>query len=352
MLDDASFKNIADMDIRFVSDQDADFADAENISGTKRARDDDGGVVLKHRPASKQPGYKRPSNALVRLKISSKTESTVRHLNRIDFCMFDLDRPVVIGRENAKNKPDIELKGDKTISREHCRLTAMRDGNDCIVLHVFVFGKNGCIIDDQQIKSETDQVVPAGPHRFQFGSIHFDVLVAAKTLKKMKSNPDAKDKTSGKSGVADTKVPQSSRSLARQRKELGKKTVQDADQNRDREVHALSAIAAEYLECRRNIGVVLALEEHCNDAAALFEEFKLFPMFPLPMHRRMLEVFVQVCMYTSSCAVNVVIKNCLLALQRAAAINEVLKSRQNGVFVFDIIADPDGNDLEEEVRQF
>jgi len=35
--------------------------------------------------------------------------------------------------------------------------------------------------------------------------------------------------------------------------------------------------------------------------------------------------------------------------QRAAAINEVLKSRQNGLFVFDIIADPDGNDLEEEV---
>ena len=27
----------------------------------------------------------------------------------------------------------------------------------------------------------------------------------------------------------------------------------------------------------------------------------------------------------------------------------MLKSRQNGLFVFDIIADPDGNDLEEEV---
>jgi hypothetical protein len=42
----------------------------------------------------------------------------------------------------------------------------------------------------------------------------------------------------------------------------------------------------------------------------------------------------------------------LLVLQRAAAIIEVLKSRQNGVFVFNIIADPDGNDLEEEVCQF
>jgi hypothetical protein len=231
----------------------------------------------------------------------------VRHLNRIDFCIFDLDRPVVIGRENAKNKPDIELKGDKTISREHCRVTAMRDDNDCIVLHVFVFGKNGCIIDDQQIKSETDQVVPAGPHRFQFGSIHFDVLVAAKTLKRIRSTPEAKDKTSGKSGVADDKVPQSSRSLARQRKEMGEKNVQDADQNRDREVHALSAIAAAYLESRRNIGVVLALEEQCNDAAALFEEFKLFPMFPLPMHRRMLEVFVQVSLHTFASVTFVVI---------------------------------------------
>ena len=37
-------------------------------------------------------------------------------------------------------------------------------------------------------------------------------------------------------------------------------------------------------------------------------------------------------------------------LKRTTAINEVLKSRQNGLFVFDIIADPDGNDLEEEVR--
>jgi hypothetical protein len=279
----------ADYDLKFIDD-----ADAENVAGTKRPRFDDRQVVVKHRPASKQPGYKRPSNALVRLKISSKTESTVRHLNRIDFCVFDLDKPVVIGRENAKNKPDIELKGDKTISREHCRLTAMRDENDCVVLHVVIFGKNGCIIDDQHVKSETDQVtvVPAGPHRFQFGSIHFDVLVAAKTLKKVKPPPEVKDKTSSKVGVSEHS--QSSRSLARQRKESGKQTEQDADAHRDREANALSAIASEYLESRRNIGIVLALEEHCNDATALFEEFKLFPMFPLPMHRRMLEVFAQV----------------------------------------------------------
>ena len=105
-----------------------------------------------------------------------------------------------------------------------------------------------------------------------------------------------KDKASSKGRAANEKLsqPQSSRALARQRKEMEKKTIQDADQNRDREANALSSIASEYLECRRNIGVVLALEEQCNDAAALFEEFKLFPMFPLPIHRRMLEVFTQV----------------------------------------------------------
>jgi hypothetical protein len=120
-------------------------------------------------------------------------------------------------------------------------------------------------------------------------------VVAAKTLKKIKPTSDEKDKiASSKDGAAVDKALLSSRSLARQRKEMGKKSVQDADQNRDREANALAAIASEYLECRRNIGIVLALEEHCNDAAALFEEFKLFPMFPLPMHRRMLEVFAQV----------------------------------------------------------
>ena len=104
------------------------------------------------------------------------------------------------------------------------------------------------------------------------------------------------EKACSKGRIANEQLPQpqSSRSLARQRKEMEKKTVQDADQNRDREANALSSIASEYLECRRNIGVVLALEEQCNDAAALFEEFKLFPMFPLPIHRRMLEVFTQV----------------------------------------------------------
>jgi hypothetical protein len=273
-------------------------AEIENVVGTKRVRGDDGEeVAVKHRPASKQPGYKRPSNALVRLKISAKTESSVRHLNRIDFCLFDLDKPVMIGRESAKNTPDIELKGDKTISREHCKVTAVRGDDDGVVLQVEIFGKNGCIIDDQHIKTETDRVtvVPAGPHRFQFGSILFDVLVAAKTLKKPKLPSEMKDKASSKGSIADDKHPQSSRALARQRKEMGKKSEQEADQNRGREASALSSIASEYLECRRNIGVVLALEEHCNDAASLFEEFKLFPMFPLPMHRRMLEVFAQVC---------------------------------------------------------
>jgi len=267
-------------------------ADVEHVVGMKRIRVEEVQISAKHRPASKQPGYKRPSNALIRLKTSAKTESTVRHLNRIDFCIFDLDRPVVIGRENAKNKPDIELKGDKTISREHCRVTAVRGDNDGVALHVAIFGKNGCIIDDQQIKSEPDQVtvVQAGPHKFQFGSIHFDVLVAAKTLKRVKPPADMKDKSS------DERLPMSSRALARQRKEIGKKTEEDADQTRNREASALSAIASEYLDCRRNIGVVLALEEQCNDAAALFEEFKLFPMFPLPMHRRMIEVFSQVFM--------------------------------------------------------
>jgi len=283
--------------IKVMASADGDHC-VENFAGSKRARNDDGEIVAKHRPASKQPGYKRPSNALVRLKISAKTEATVRQLNRIDFCIFDLDKPVVIGRENAKNTPDIELKGDKTISREHCRVTAVRADNDGIVLHVAIFGKNGCIIDDQQIKSETDQVtvVPAGPHRFQFGSIHFEVLVAAKTLKKVKPPSEMTEKACSKGRIANEQLPQpqSSRSLARQRKEMEKKTVQDADQNRDREANALSSIASEYLECRRNIGVVLALEEQCNDAAALFEEFKLFPMFPLPIHRRMLEVFTQV----------------------------------------------------------
>jgi hypothetical protein len=276
------------------ADGDDDF---ESIAGIKRVRDDHGQTAVKHRPLSKQPGYKRPSNALVRLKISSKTESAVRHLNRIDFCLFDLDKSVVIGRENAKNKPDIELKGDKTISREHCKLTAVRGEDDGVVLQVEIFGKNGCIIDDQHIKFETDRVtvVSAGPHRFQFGSIHFDVLVAAKTLKKVKPPAEIKGKVSSKSVIAGDKMPQSSRALARLRKEMERKAEEDAVQNRGREANALSAIASEYLECRRSVGVVLALEEHCNDAATLFEEFKLFPMFPLPMHRRMIEVFSQVC---------------------------------------------------------
>jgi hypothetical protein len=365
--------SMADMDLKFIGDYEvfnvAEYlAQFENSAGTKRVRDDDeevvverkpaalpvddGEVVVRHRPASKQPGYKRPSNALVRLKISTRTEFTVRHLNRIDFCIFDVDRHVVIGRENAKKKPDIELKGDKTISREHCTVTAVRDDNDCVVLHVVVSGKNGCIIDDQQIKSDTGQVtvVPAGPHRFQFGSIHFDVVVAAKTLKKIKPTPDDKDKiASSKDGAAVDKVLLSSRSLARQRKEMDKKSAQDADQNRDREANALSAIASEYLECRRNIGIVLALEEHCNDAAALFEEFKLFPMFPLPMHRRMLEVFAQVghALFFHFFYIGLIFF--ASKSQRAAAINDVLKSRQSSLFVFDIIADPDGNDLEEEV---
>ncbi len=288
--------NVQLIDSTVMASADGD-DDLESIAGIKRARDDLGEVAVKHRPLSKQPGYKRPSNALVRLKISNKTESAVRHLNRIDFCIFDLDKSVVIGRENAKNKPDIELKGDKTISREHCKMSAVRGDDDGVVLQVEIFGKNGCIIDDQHIKSETDRVtmVPAGPHRFQFGSIHFDVLVAAKTLKKVKPSLETMPKVSSKGVVADDKLPQSSRALARLRKEMGKKTEEDADQHRGREANALSAIASEYLECRRNIGVVLALEEQCNDAASLFEEFKLFPMFPLPMHRRMLEVFVQVC---------------------------------------------------------
>jgi hypothetical protein len=288
--------------------------DDESIAGIKRVRDDHGEAAVKHRPLSKQPGYKRPSNSLVRLKISNKTESGVRHLNRIDFCLFELDKSVVIGRENAKNKPDIELRGDKTISREHCKMTAVRGDDDGVVLQVEIFGKNGCIIDDQHIRFETDRVtlVPAGPHRFQFGSIHFDVLVAAKTLKKLKPSSDMKDKLSSKGVNSDEKLPQSSRALARLRKEIEKKSEEDADQNRCREAKALSAIASEYLECRRNIGVVLALEEHCNDAASLFEEFKLFPMFPLPMHRRMLEVFTQVC--TISCRAQILNNLCFFLI--------------------------------------
>jgi hypothetical protein len=259
--------------------------DTQNYAGTKRVREEDGEAVAKHRPASKLPGYKRPSNALVRLKISNKTELALRHLNRIDFCVFDLDKPVIIGRENTKNKADIELKGDKTISREHCRVTAVRGDQDCVVLNVAVFGKNGCIVDDQPIKSETGEVhaVCSGSHRLQLGSIHFDLTVSSKTLKKVKLPAETKDKVSSKDG-----------SLARMRKESDKKSMEDEDKKRDRESNALSAVASEYLECRRNIGVVHALEEHCHDAATLFEEFKLFPMFPLPIHRRMLQIFTQV----------------------------------------------------------
>ncbi len=198
---DSDLKLIGDYKVMNVAEYPAQF---ENGAGTKWVRDDDeevvvkrkpanlpvddGQVVVRHRPASKQPGYKRPSNALVRLKTSNRTEFKLRRLNRIDLCIFDVDMHVLIGRKKAEKNPGIVLEGDKTISREHCKVTAVRDDSNCVILRLDIFGKNGCIIDGQKIKSDTGQVimVPAGHHRIQFGSIHFDVLVSSKTLKKIK----------------------------------------------------------------------------------------------------------------------------------------------------------------------
>jgi hypothetical protein len=54
-------------------------------------------------------------------------------------------------------------------------------------------------------------VVPAGLHRIQFGSIHFDVLVAAKTWKKIKltkghAQDRQQEQSSKKKHVAKLKV--------------------------------------------------------------------------------------------------------------------------------------------------